>query len=212
MAAVGDRVKKGQPIVKLDDDEPQADVRSRKALLEGARATLKEARRLAARAEKSYLQGGVPEATYFAMQTAALKAEHDERAAVAALESSQAELEHYTVVAPIDGIISRLDVHIGTVARPGTTVWGEILDLSELDARCSLTPEQADLLRVGSPAEVLCGSARVACQVINIGIAADPTTGLVPALVRFPNDKCTLRCGVPVRIRFPATRPALGGH
>ena len=30
------------------------------------------------------------------------------------------------------------------VSRPGTTVWGEILDLSEIDVRCELTAEQAD--------------------------------------------------------------------
>src|SRR5262249_1029144 len=36
LVGLGDRVKKGQPLVKLDADEPEADVRARKAALEGA--------------------------------------------------------------------------------------------------------------------------------------------------------------------------------
>src|SRR5262245_52867860 len=38
--AVGERVKKDQELVKLDDDEPQADVRARKAMLAEMRASL----------------------------------------------------------------------------------------------------------------------------------------------------------------------------
>lgn len=38
--ALGDRVKKGQPLVKHDDDEPQADVRAKKAALAELRASL----------------------------------------------------------------------------------------------------------------------------------------------------------------------------
>jgi multidrug efflux pump subunit AcrA (membrane-fusion protein) len=43
----GDRVKKGQVLVKLDDDEPQADVRAKKATVESSRVTLEETRRSA---------------------------------------------------------------------------------------------------------------------------------------------------------------------
>ena len=63
------------------------------------------------------------------------------QAAKAAIDGNKAELEHFTVLAPIDGAINWLDVYLGTVSRPGTTLWGELLDLSEMDARCDLSPE-----------------------------------------------------------------------
>jgi membrane fusion protein, multidrug efflux system len=205
LVAPGDRVKMGQTLIKLDDDEPRADVRAKEAELETARLELKEARRYLGVVEDLYKQGACPEHCIHETRVAALKAEAAEHRAQAALEGAKAELEHYTMEAPIDGVVSWLDVNVGLTLRPRTKDWGEILDLSEIDVRCELTPEQVDQVRVGQAAEVRakgqkdpCGVGRVAC----VGIAADPTSGLVPVVVRLDNAKAKLRCAVPVTVRF----------
>jgi RND family efflux transporter MFP subunit len=201
----GDRVKKGQTLVKLDDDEPQADVRARQAALESARISLKAAQRNLAVYTKANAAGVLPEQRLRDAGVVALKAEQDERAAQAALESAQAELEHYTVAAPIDGVVVRLDVHPGTVSRPGTTVWGEVLDLSEIDVRCELTPEQADGVALGQSAAVLVNSRKDTYEiskVVYVGIEADKSSGLVPVVLRLDNTRAGLRCNVPVTVRF----------
>ena len=107
-------------------------------------------------------------------------------AAQANLESARAELEHYLVTAPIAGVVSWLEVKPGTVSRPGTTVWGEILDLSAIDVRCELTPEQADRIAVGQAAEVRqTGRKQVwAGRVVSVALAADQRTRKVAAAVR----------------------------
>ena len=205
LVAPGDRVKKGQALVKLDDDEAQADVRAKQAGLENSRIALAESRRYLGVAEKTYQIGALPEERYHAARVAALKAEMEERVAKAALESAQAEAEHYVVTAPIDGVVSWLDVHAGMVSRPGTTVWGEILDLSEIDVRCELTTEQADRVSVGQAAEVRPSGQKEgggAGRVVFVGITADQGSGLVAVVVRLPNANGRLRCGVPVRVRF----------
>src|SRR5262249_45623053 len=155
------------------------------AALENAEIMLKEAKRYHDAVEEH--ARSLPAQKCFEARAAALKAEADVRAAKATLEAEQAELEHYTVVAPIDGVVNRLDVHPGTVSRPGTVVWGEILDLSEIDVRAEVTPEQADRIAVGQTAEVrstgksqLYGTGKV----IFIGFAADRRTNLVPVIIR----------------------------
>jgi RND family efflux transporter MFP subunit len=202
----GQCVKKDQPLVKIDDDEPQAEVRAKKATLESARITLKESRRLRAAAERVYQRGAMADVTYYTIRTTAAKAEQEALAAEAALAAAQAELEHYVVTAGVAGVVSWLDVHPGMVSRPGTTVWGEILDLSEIDVRCELTPEQVERVTLGLAAAVrLPGKAEVcaAGKVVFVGIAADRVSGLVPVLVRVSNAKGRLRCEVPVQVRFP---------
>jgi multidrug efflux pump subunit AcrA (membrane-fusion protein) len=58
--APGDRVKKGQTLVKLDDDEARAEVRAKRAAVENARIALTESRRYFAAAEKAYQSGAFP--------------------------------------------------------------------------------------------------------------------------------------------------------
>jgi RND family efflux transporter MFP subunit len=207
----GSRVKKGQLLVKLDDDEQQAEVRSKQAALESAELAMVEARRHLAAVEKA--SQAVPEKLYYEIRLFALKAERDQRAAKAALESAKAELEHYEVRAQIDGVVSWLKVHLGMVSRPGTTVWGEILDLREIDVRCGLTLEQVERVRIGQTVQVrkkarpeLFGTGRV----VNIGIETDGKTELVPVLIRLANQHEDLRCGQSVQIRFSFSPEATG--
>ena len=199
----GSRVKKGQRLVNLDDDEAQAEVRGKQAALENAQIALQEARRTLEQVEKH--REAIPDQRYHETRVAALKADRDERAAKAALESAKAELEHYEVKAQIDGVVSWLKVHPGMVSRPGTTVWGEILDLREVEVRCELTLEQVERVAVGQSAEIrkkgkkeLFSTGRV----INVGISVDRKSELVSVLVRLPNPDERLRCDEPVQVRF----------
>jgi RND family efflux transporter MFP subunit len=204
LVAAGDRVKKGQVLVKIDDDEPQADLRAKEAGLTSARHSLAEAQRYLAAIAKLHQQGGTAEQAYHSARVAVLRAEQDERAAAAAVESAKAELEHYTVMSSLDGVIAWLDVCPGMVSRPGTSVWGEILDLNEIDVRCDVLPPQADRIAAGQTAQVQPspkGDFENA-KVIYVGIAADKATGRVPVVVRMTNAKARLRCDIETTVRF----------
>ncbi len=264
LVTVGDRVKKDQELVKIDEDEPKADMLTKKAAvaeMEASLARLKaeprhhdieeaessaETYRVAARAAKqlldrlepAYAKGAIPEQRYHDAKADSDRAEADAKAATArlnrlrkrpydqevaeltarvegakqALKSAEAELEHYTVTAPIEGVVTSLDVVPGTVSRPGTTVWGEILDLSVIDVRCDVTPDQADQISAGQEAEVTReGKSDVLKgQVANVGIAADRQTGKIPVLVRLKNPDNRLRCYIDVKVRFTTTAAPTG--
>lgn len=220
---VGDRVKKGDKLIQIDPDEQKAEVRARSAALEAAEITLKEAHRLKATIEPVHDQGVLPAQRIHEILTGAKKAAADARQAKAALESAQFELDHHTVEAAIDGIVNRLDVHVGMVSRPGTTIWGEILDLSRIDVACRLSPAQIEQLEAGQKSKLLSehgmryfgqqadvlhketGAKLGAGAVVFIGLEAD-SSGSLPALVRMDNPEFKLRCEIPVTVRFTGNR------
>jgi HlyD family secretion protein len=220
-------------LARLRAEPREEEIREAEAMLKVADVVLREARRYLERIRPGWEQGIVPEQRYHEARANLARGEAEHRAATARLaklnrrafaqevaeltakvaeaqanvKSMEAELEHYTVVAPIDGIVSWLDVNLGTVARPGTTVWGEILDLSEIDVRCEVPPDVAGRLSPGETAEVLVRDergTRLTGKIAVVGIAADPASrGGIPVLVRLPNRDGRLRCYVEVRVRLP---------
>jgi multidrug resistance efflux pump len=255
--AVGDRVKKDQDLVKLDSDEPEADVRAKKAIVaemeaslarlreeprdedaKEARATLdatrigaRDAKELLERLDPAYRSGAVSEQKYIEVRSLILRYQADERAAQARLDkllrrpfkrevaeielriitakenlkAAEAELEHYLLKSPIDGVVASLTVVLGQVRGNETTVWGEIIDIRQLDVRCDLPPDDLDGIRVGAAVQVIPskrGTVRMAGKVTSIGVAAERTTGLIPVLIRVENTDEKLRCYVDVKVRF----------
>jgi RND family efflux transporter MFP subunit len=221
--SVGDRVRKGDKLVQLDADEPKADVRAKLASLEAAEIMLKEAIRLKESVDPVQQKGILSAQRINEILTGAKKAAADARQAKAMLESAQFELEHYTVEAPIDGIVNRLDVYLGMVSRPGTTVWGEILNLAEIDVACQLSMSQVEKLAAGQKSKLLTEhgmsyfgqeadvlhketAAKLGTGVVVfIGLEAD-ANGNLPALIRLDNPDYKLRCEVPVQLRFTGAR------
>jgi RND family efflux transporter MFP subunit len=205
LAGQGDRVKKGQVLIKLYDLEPQAKVRAREKELRSIEAKAKYSRKNLENADRSRNSGAMPENVYNDVRSIALSNEAQVPAAEAELAIAESELKLYSVSAAIDGEIAWLDVSPGTVTWPGSLVWGEIVDLRELDVRCELTPAQADQVAVGQPAEVwLDGKAEAAGtgKVVFVGKVASRNSGLVPVVVSVANTQERMRAEVAVKVRF----------
>jgi RND family efflux transporter MFP subunit len=205
----GDRVTKGQVLIKLFDLEPQAKIRAREKELRSIEARAEYSRRNLDLVEKSLHTGALPGTSYNDVRSTALYYESQKFAAEAELSLAQAELKLYTVTATIDGEVAWLDVSPGTVTWPGTLIWGEIVDLRELEVRCELSPVRAEQLAVGQPAEVrLDGQAEAAGtgKVVLIGKVADRNSGLVPVTFRMANPQERVRADVVVKVRFLAEK------
>lgn len=195
-----------------------------------AQAETRAAQEEFGRLEPVFRQGAVPEKTYRDAVARLEKARHEERGAqqkveeirldpvyarIASLESqrrqaeaelegAQATLDNHTIVARIAGVVADLHVRPGDIVRPGTAVWGVVLDLSEIDVRCLVTPAQARGLEVGQSAEIAAedGTALGRGRVAMIGAAADLGTGRMPVVVRLADAAGRVPSGVSVRVTF----------
>ena len=201
----GDRVTKGQVLIKLYDLEPQAKVRAREKELRSIEAKAQYSRKNLDIAERSRSTGAMPESLYNDVRATALSNAALVPAAEAELALAESELKLYTVTASIDGEIAWLDVSPGTVTWPGSLIWGEIVDLRELDIRCELSLVQVERVAVGQSAEVwLDGKAEAAGtgKIVFVGKVADRNSGFLPVVVRVANAQERLRAEVAVKVRI----------
>jgi len=117
----------------------------------------------------------------------------------AELKALDAEIEHYTLRAPIAGQLGLMQVQMGQTIPPGTTVV-EIIDRKEIDVFCFVSPHIAARLEQGQAARRQ-GETETAGKVVYLGVQANPDTGNVAVKVRFPNPKFKMRANSLVRVQ-----------
>ncbi len=146
----GQTVRKGDPLVQLDDRDYLAQVRRAESALASARANLELALADLQRIRALREQGVVSQQERDAQESRA-------RVARAAVESAEAELEQarvnldYTILrAPTDGVILAKTKEVGEIAVPGGFAGsGDLIRMANLsDIRAQVDVNEADLSRV----------------------------------------------------------------
>ncbi|HWA97882.1 MAG TPA: HlyD family efflux transporter periplasmic adaptor subunit [Pirellulales bacterium] len=169
-----------------------------------------EADELAAQAHLDYL-------TKLPIEHEIAEAEQQLAVAQATVEAAEAELEHYTVMAAIDGVVCWLDATPGSVHRAGTKIWGEIVDLREVDVRVELTPRQLRDIDTSKPIRIELPEVEQSwsAKFVYAAPAANRQSGRVPVVLRVTDADPPLRCHLGVTVTFARlaeNRPTAAAH
>ncbi len=186
----GDAVRAGQTILQIDPLKQQATVgieeassRSKRASLELAKTQLERSKQLFAAGVIAKQEFDQAQATYDASQ-----------ADLASLDSlvreQQVQLRYYKVVAPSDGIVGDIPVHVGdrvSTATMLTTVDGT----SGLEAYISVPLDKASQLKTGLPVEIVNddGTVAVTTSLSFVSPQADAGAQTVLAKASIPSGK-----------------------
>jgi RND family efflux transporter MFP subunit len=224
----GQSVKKGDVIVQLDDSVARASRDKAEAAHEELRQQVRQADygvKLAAievqRLEDLSKKGDLLispielEKARVAREDAQSKRKGAELHVVSGekeLKALDEQLKLYTLTAPLDGRLGRLQVVTGQTLAPGTLVT-EIVDLDkDVDVLCFVPPHTARRLKVGQPARVggvddqeAGNASRAVGRVEFIADQAEVDTGNFAVKVRFPNTDLHLRGNVTLRLRVLTT-------
>jgi RND family efflux transporter MFP subunit len=176
LVEVGDRVRAGQPLLKLDNRTLDVQFRQADAGVTQAQAALELARANAARGESLVEQGLISSSDSDQLRADLRSAEAQLVTAQADRDAARLRLGFATLSAPDDGIISARSVQPGQVVSAG----GELLRLirrGRLEWRADLA--EADLIRVKPGAIVELGGPAgtvIKGQVRAVSPAVDPAT------------------------------------
>jgi RND family efflux transporter MFP subunit len=119
LANVGDRVKKGQVLARVDDDTIAAELAQSRAALAEAQAMAGEATANADRARQMGPQGAFTKQQITQYLTAEKTAASRVVAARAKVHADELRLAHTRVLAPDDGVISARAATVGSLTQPG---------------------------------------------------------------------------------------------
>jgi multidrug efflux pump subunit AcrA (membrane-fusion protein) len=114
--------------------------------------------------------------------------------------SAQTQLGYARITSPIDGVVTDRPVFAGETPQPGAPLI-TIMNVSQIIAKTHLSPQDAAILKVGNPANLIIpGQAPVAGKVTQISPALDPTSTTVEVWIQAANPDGRLRPGASMRI------------
>jgi len=191
LANVGDRVKKGQVLARVDDDTIQAELAQSKAALAEAQAMAAEATANADRARQMGPLGAFTKQQINQYLTAEKTAASRVLAARAKVQADELRLAHTRVLSPDDGVISARAATVGSLTQPGQELF-RLIRGGRLEWRAEVTAAELGRIRPGLAVHVVPpGSApgsRIDGRVRMVAPTVDPQTRNAIVYVDIPAD------------------------
>jgi HlyD family secretion protein len=178
---VGDKVRKGQELVRLSADMLNAEVASKRAAHRQAQAQLVNAVAALHRAESLKGSGAVSAAEQERLQSEELAARARVEAAAADEDAAELKLRYTRVLSPDDGVITARTVVVGQIAQAGAEML-RLLRQSRVEWRAEVPEARLREISVGKAVRVttadgstLIGKVRTVAPTVHSGTR----TGLI---------------------------------
>jgi RND family efflux transporter MFP subunit len=153
LAEVGDTVKKGDLLARLDDRTVLVDLAQAEANLAEAKANHIEAQANYQRVQKLRKARTVSEQDLLLAETKATSSEARVKASKALVENQQLRLKDCRIVAVDDGVISAKQASLGQIPTPGNELF-KLIRQNRLEWRARLLPEQMSLIETGQTVKI----------------------------------------------------------
>jgi RND family efflux transporter MFP subunit len=150
---VGDRVERGQELVRLDDATVRAELVEQDARVAQAKAALAEARANGERARTVKDSGAMSDQQITQYLVGEETAQANLAAAEAARETQRLRLAQTHILAVDDGLISARPATLGMVVQPGTELL-RLVRQGRVEWRAEVTADQLAQIQPGQEAEL----------------------------------------------------------
>lgn len=197
---IGDEVKVGQIIARLDDKDLILSENSAKAALVSAKSRLAVARDALGRAEKLQPNGYTPQAVVDQRKLEADAAQAALEAAEALARQAANSSSYAVLTADKAGIVTRVQAEAGQVVAAGTPVIA-VADAGEMEVAFSVPEQDVTQLAIGQDAELELWAdrdIRTSGKIREIARQADPGSRTYAVRIAVPNAPAAARLGMTV--------------
>lgn len=212
----GDRVHRGQPLVRLRDTEArerlhqaesgleiaEAQVRQSQANLRQLQARLERVQTLAVRNLESELELETLKAQVEVAEAALALTRAQRNQAASVLEERRNDLSHTIIRSPIDGYVGIVSAEQGKAVNPSTRLF-EVGDPSVMDIRISLNERMLSYISPGQTVSITSpaiGTEPIRAQLNRISPFLNPISNSTEAEIIVQNPDRKLRSGMFVTI------------
>lgn len=208
----GDKVKKGQALYSIDQQQTEATYKQALANLSVQEANLEKAKKDVERYRELDRQDAIAKQQVDYAEATYAAAQQQVEAAKATVRAVQTNVRYSTIVAPFNGTIGISLVKLGASVSPGQTVLNTIS--SDDPVAVDITVDQQEIYRftqlMASKPSKNDSTFRLAFRdqlypqpgkISVIDRAVDPQTGTIKMRLEFPNPRHTLRAGMSGTLR-----------
>jgi len=207
---VGDFVKKGEVIARIDERAATQALAQSEAQVRAAEATLANARAQYERSRELFAQKFISQAALDKAEADYKTAESQMRAMLAGAGQAATERSFATIVAPYSGVVSARPVQLGEMATPGKPIMTGF-DPSSLRVTATVASGEVPAIQAGGKArvEIPALGRWIEARGITIVPSADPRTHSTDVRIDLPEDVKGVFPGVFARAHFVVGRAAL---
>lgn len=204
---VGDRVRKGDVIARIDERAATQAVAASQAQVRAAEAALVNARANYERSQQLFTQKFISQAALDKARADFDSAESQMRAMLAGAGQAATERSFATIVAPYSGVVAARHVQLGEMASPGKPIMTGF-DPSTLRVVATVASTQVGSIQAGGKARIEIPAANrwVEARAITIVPSADPRTHSTQVRIEMPEDISGVYPGVFARAHFVVGR------
>ena len=196
----GDYVKKGQLLAVLDDKDSKDQLTQAQKALQSAESREKLNKITLDRKKQAYAEDLSSKQDLDTAQTNYEVAQKDVESAKAGLNLSETALQKSKVLSPVDGMISKKNVKVGSLAQMGESLF-EIVQINPLKIEMAIPEEYMSQVSRGQKVEVSTSSmpGKIFIASINkISPEADKATRTLKVIASLPNPGGIIKANLSV--------------